>query len=112
MTTIQDKLRAWARGKAMDEAPNDAKGPGWTRSILNPGRATHRAPVMPEDEMIRVDREVTALRERKPGHYQVIVRYYLRHEQDREIAVAMRGSRTWVRELRVAAEHYLEAKLE
>ena len=109
---IQDILQAWARGRALDDAPNGVRPPGWTKSILNPGRATHRAPTLPDEDMIRVDREVSALAIRKPSHHKVIVYCYLHHKRDGEIAKLMHGSRSWVRELRVAAEHDLEAKLE
>ena len=80
--------------------------------IRNSGQAHHRAPILPDEEMIRIDREVSLLAIRKPNHHKAIVYAYLYHKRDGEIAKLMHGSRSWVRELRVAAEHYLEAKLE
>ena len=109
---IQDVLQAWARGRAMDDAPNGVKPPGWVQLIRNPGQAHHRAPILPDEEIIRIDREVSLLAIRKPNHHKAIVYAYLYHKRDGEIAKLMHGSRSWVRELRVAAEHYLEAKLE
>lgn len=109
---IQDVLQAWARGRAIDDAPNGVKPPGWVQLIRNPGQAHHRAPILPDEEMIRIDREVSMLAIRKPNHHKAIVYAYLHHKRDGEIAKLMHGSRSWVRELRVAAEHYLEAKLE
>jgi len=109
---IQDILQAWARGRAMDDAPNGVKPPAWVQLIRNPGQAHHRAPILPDEEMIRIDREVSMLAIRKPNHHKAIVYAYLHHKRDGEIAKLMNGSRSWVRELRVAAEHYLEAKLD
>jgi len=109
---IQDVLQAWARGRAIDDAPNGVKPPGWVQLIRNPGQAHHRAPILPDEEMIRIDREVSMLAIRKPNHHKAIVYCYLHHKRDGGIAKLMNGSRSWVRELRVAAEHYLEAKLE
>ena len=109
---IQDILQAWARGRAMDDAPNHVKPPAWTKLIRNPGGAGHRSPTLPDEDMIRVDSAVSALKERKPIHYRVIVYCYLYNQRDADIAKLLHGSRSWAREVRMAAEHYLEAKLD
>ena len=109
---IQDILQAWARGKAMDESPNDIKPPSWVASIRNPGTANHRAPILPDDEMVRVDSAVSAMKDRKPSHHRAIVLFYLYRLRDKDIAKRLHGSRSWARETRIAAEHYLEAKLD
>jgi len=108
---IQDILEAWARGRAIDEAPNNIKPPGWTKSIRNSGQATVKAPMLPDEDMIRVDSAISAMKHRKPTHHQVIVYFYLHRLPDKAIARELSGSRSWVRETRIAAEHYLEAKI-
>jgi hypothetical protein len=108
---IQDILEAWARGRAMDDPPNDIKPPGWTKSIRTPGTATVKAPILPEDDMIRVDSAISSLKNRKPTHHKVIVLAYLYRKRDPEVARLLHGSRSWAREIRVSAEHWLEAKI-
>lgn len=110
--SIQLTLMAWSRGKAIDDAPNGIRPPAWTKSIRNPGTANLSIPPLPDDEMMRVDYAISAMKHRKPKHHSVIVLYYLEHKGDKEVARRIRGSRTMARELRIAAEHYLEAKLD
>ena len=109
---IQDVLRAWANGRAIGSAPNDVKPPAWTKLIRNAGSANVGIPPLPEEEMIRVDVAISDLKWRKPSHHKAILVYYLYRKADKDIASELGKSVSKAREIRISAEHYLEARLE
>jgi len=104
--SIQEALILWGRGKAMADAPNGYQTPSLfhrpSRSVLSLSPEIHS----------QIDQVVSALRLSKPQHYEIICRAYVHLWRDGRIARELRRSRSWVRETRIAAEYYLEAKLE
>ena len=121
--TIQDVLMSWGRSRLITDAPNAHKPPGWVNKIQSPGDQADRlaAPILPEDEHVRVDAAVSELRNRKPDHYDVIVYSYQHGLPDQRIAEKCtwlstggkleRRSRSWVRAIRENAEHWIEGRI-
>lgn len=122
MQTIQDKLRAWGRRRAIDDPPNGYTIPNWVEQIQNPGDQADRVSVIQitDDEHERVDRAIGDLKICKREHYQVIEYSYRFNLPDSKIAQRARWitdkgeerrSRSWVRAIRENAEHWLEGKI-
>lgn len=122
--TIQDILAAWGRARMIGDPPNGYTAPHYTSQIQNPGEQADKARTapLPDDDHIRVDVAVSALRSRKPDHYRVIYFAYQRGMPDSKIAECSRWgdtnepkerrSRSWVRTIRENAEHWLDGRLE
>ena len=113
MAQIQDLLWAWSKGKAIDDAPNRLPSASAFAKLL--GRGNVGPLPLGHDEHLAVDKVVSDMKNRKKAHHYIIVEFYLNHKTDVQIGRQMkpeRWSRSKVRETRIAAEHYLEAKLE
>lgn len=108
---IVDLLVGWAKGKALNEAPNGYKPPGWTRSIRNSGRATVSIPPLSDELHMKVERAMFDLRDRKPECYSAVVMFYLLHHRDQDIAASMNCSKGKARTLRLNAENWLDARV-
>lgn len=122
---VQDVLRGWGRGKAMNTPPNGfPKSSVYAREMQNPGDgvARYHSPSLDDDCSGLVDRIVTSLKHRKPDHHKIIVCAYTNGLMDHQIAKFVRFtddqghpknvSRSWVREKRKSAETWIEAKLD
>ena len=113
--SIQDRLIAWGRGRAMNSAPNDYPSKAAFAQWIARGNINIAPLTIEEHE--RIDSVISDMKNKKPTHHAIICLYYVERWRDAKIAGKWRfdgskQSRTWVRENRVAAEHYLEAKLE
>lgn len=109
---IQELLIAWGRGRAIDDAPNGY--PRQSAFARMAGMGNVEQARLPDEEQLRVDGAVSDMKEKKPDHYAVICNAYIRGLPDSVSALRLRPkrSRSWVRNIRENAEHYLEAKLE
>ena len=107
-------LRQWGKSKSIGWAPNGYPPMvPFANQIRNPGAANVSMPHLPDDLHLRVDREISdLLRKRKDDHYFVICLAYMEGKKDGQIAKELNRSRSWARTTRIAAEHYLEARLE
>ena len=113
--SIQDTLLAWGMGRAIGSAPNDYPGQAAFAKLI--ARGTISVAGLAEDDMIRVDAAVSSMKGKKPIHHTIICLSYVEGWPDATISRrwrfdGRRRSRSWIREQRMAAEHYLEAKLE
>jgi ribosomal protein S14 len=109
METIQDMLIAWGKGAALWDAPNGY--PSRSALVTMAGKGDIGVAGQSIGDHIRVDAEVSALRVKKPKHYIIVERCYRRGLSDTKIARRLKMSRSAVREMRIAAEYYLEARL-
>ena len=113
--SIQDTLIAWGRSRAINSAPNGYPSQAAFARLIARGNI-NIAP-LGEDEIVRVDSIVSGMKAKKPTHHIIICLAYVEGWRDARIAQKWRfdgerHSRSWVREQRVAAEAWLEAKLE
>jgi len=107
---IQTLLRAWAMGVAINRAPN-----GWPRQSAfakEMGKGNIGMPPLPDEEQQRIDRIVSDLKIPRPDFYEVICLSYISGLSDVKISRRLKCNRWQAREKRVAAEAYLEAKLD
>lgn len=110
---IHDMLMAWGRNRAISDPPNDFPNQtAFARLIRNPGSANLSIAPLDEDEVQRIDREISSLRVKKERHWQVICLAYIEQLTDKRVGRRLRMSRSAARAIRQQAEHYLEAKLE
>ena len=113
MTTIQDKLIAWGRGKAISDPPNGyPEQTPFARLIRNPGQANVGILPLDSEDQARIDAAVSAMKLTKPDHYEIICYAYIAQMRDDAIRHKVRRSKSWVRDIRRNAEHYLEGRLE
>jgi hypothetical protein len=110
---IQEKLLAWGKGLAMQTAPNGypPRSP-YVADMRTSGRAMVRIAPLPDDEQQRIDGIVSGMKQTRPERYEVICLAYITRLRDHQIAQRIRASRHAAKEIRIAAEAYLEAKLE
>ena len=108
--TIQDLLIAWGKGRSIHDAPNGY--PSQTPTARLQAKCDIGIAPLPDDEQQRVDAAVSAMSLTKPTHYRVICFAYIDHKTDSIIGKKLRMSRSSAREASVAAEFYLEAKLD
>ena len=109
---IQDLLRAWGANQAINRPPNDYPKNPLGQYSRSPGQAGPRLPSISDDAREKVEAAVNVLRQRKRKHYDVICLAYIYGIKDADIGRANRASRSWARELRVSAEHWIEARVE
>lgn len=109
MTCIQEKLRAWGDGLAMDSAPNGYPSRSAFAKVIAQGSI--KIPPLGVDEQTYIDAVVSRMKHQKPMHYEVICYHYIAKLADGQIAQKVKKSRTWVRETRIAGEHYIEGQI-
>lgn len=108
--SIQNLLMAWGRGLAVDSAPNGYPSQAPTASLMAKGNIS--LPPLNDDDQIRIDAVVSAMKLTKPDHYEVICYAYIARISDTRIGRKVRRGKKWVTDTRHSAEGYLEAKLE
>ena len=111
--TIQELLRSWGRSKEIADAcgldfPSIAP---YAKEMRNSGQWTSKAPSLAEDEHMRVDAEVSALKLRKGRRHKAIVLAYVGGFKDCDLANYFHCSKSTAREARIAGENWLEARL-
>lgn len=96
----------------MNCAPNDYPPRSAFAKLIARGNIS--LPPLADEDHERIDLQVSAMKHRKPESHQIICLSYVEEWSDAKIARSWfkRRSRTWVREQRLAAESYLEAKLD
>ena len=110
MSWIQDKLIAWGRGLAMNAPPNGFPSQSAFARVI--ARGSIKVPPLDAEEQERIDSVVSDMKHHKPEHYEIICYHYITLLRDGQIARKVKKSRTWVRETRIAGEHYIEAKID
>lgn len=115
---IQVILMQWGRSRHLSD-PQHCYYPSETpfnRMRRNPGRGTVATAGLSEALHGAVDQAVSALKQRNPARHEVLWRSYVDRESDSAIArnpvQGERYSRHEVKNIRVAAEAWVEAQLE
>lgn len=111
--SIYDLLMGWGRSKAIDDAyhldfPHQSP---YAVGMRNSGQWASKAPDLPEELHNRVDQEVSALKQRGDLRHKAITLAYIKGFRDVHISSALRVSRNRAKELRLAGESWLEARL-
>jgi len=107
---IQTLLRAWGISHAMNHAPNDYPKQAAFVRLMSRGNVS--VPPLPDEYHQRIDGVVSSLKHRRPDFYEVICYAYVAGLSDVRISKKIKCNRWQAREMRVAAEAYVEAKLE
>jgi hypothetical protein len=116
---VQDLLIAWGRGRSINSAPNGYPPKAAFAVLISRGNLN--AAGYTEEELERVDRYVSDMKLKKPIHHAIIALHYVERMTDARTAHYLRkhgsedvrrAKRTWVRETRLAAEHWIEGRLE
>ena len=108
--SITDVLERWGRSRKI----NDAYSIGFPhatsteRAITGKGRNTEGLPC--EDHQL-VDAAISELNTRGGLRHKVLCMYYVDGKHDKMIAEKLRMSRSKAREVRIAAEAWVEAKI-
>ena len=113
MTSITDILTAWGRARSVHDAPNGYPSSiPFARMMRGAGTATLKSAPVQDDAMFMVDRILSDMRLRKPQHYGVLWLYYVENLRDHQIAERVHCSRSTARSDRMAAEVWVEAKMD
>ena len=113
---IQDLLTAWGKGRAISDPPNGYPSQAPFARLI--ARGNVGLPKLPDEAHGRVDGAVSDLRLKKPLHHAIIVKSYIGRLTDAQIARQISKaekrptSRSTVRGIRIAAEHWIEGRLD
>ena len=108
--SVVDTLLAWGRGRAINDPPNDY--PRMAAFARLSGRGDVGIAPLSIEEHEYVERVMLDLRERDANRFTVLRLIYVFRLSERQAAKAMKQTRSWVRETRIAAEGWVEAKLD
>lgn len=111
--TIQSLLQSWGRDRELHDGDSLGFAPMsiYAREMRNSGQWASKSPPLSEDEHMRVDAEVSALKLRKGRRYKAIVLAYVAGFRDQDLGKYFHCSTSTAREARIAGENWLEARL-
>lgn len=112
---VQDRLTKWARWHRSSGISIGYPSEAAFHRMSRQGRATVKAAQCSDDEALGVDMAVSALRTRSEGvdqRWEVLARRYLWNQSDSAIARSLKLSRHTVKEIGIAAESWIDARLD
>lgn len=109
--SVNEILTNWGKSRRMNDAhhlsyPHETPFSRLSRNAWAVGSGS-----LPEDDHQLVDTAISELRTRSDARHEVLVLAYVDGLPDGKIAQRLRQSRTKAREIRIAAEAWVEAKI-
>lgn len=116
VTPISSLLASWGIDKRVSWATNGYPSScTFARFMVNPGEAAEkglRHVPLSTDLHNQVDAAVSSMKPRKPEHYKIVCYAYIGRMADHVIGERLGLSRSSVRGLRMAAEAWVESRLD
>ena len=115
MPTVQDRLAEWGRWHHSSGIHLGDPTEAAFNRMSRQGRASVRMAMITDDDALWVDKAVSELKLRSHGvdyRWEVLVRCYLWNQSQSAIARRLKLSRHTIRELLIAAENWVDARLD